>query len=118
MVALRGMTMAQDANGTCGSCYGQGEVPTDSGPAACPDCGGTGVLPPHDVLVEWRRRADGKAHGGQSTQAAQGDQRPGAARGVRWLGFEPGRSRAALMQVLALSHDPGDDEPLATRIRF
>jgi hypothetical protein len=103
------MSTATSAKGKCGSCYGQGEVPTDAGPAACPDCGGTGVLPPQDVLVEWRLRAIEKAHGDQRTESAQD---------VRWLAFELRRSRAALLQVLALSHDLGDDEPLATRIRF
>ena len=101
--------MAGDAKGTCGSCYGQGEVPTESGPAACPDCGGTGVLPPHDVLVEWRLRAIEKAHGEQRSESAQD---------VRWLAFELRRCRAALLQVLALSHDLNEDDPLARRIRF
>jgi hypothetical protein len=103
------MTTASDAKGKCGSCYGQGEVPTEAGPAACPDCGGTGVLPPHDVLVEWRLRAIEKAHA---------DKRDESAQDVRWLAFELRRSRAALLQVLALSHDLSEGDPLAQRIRF
>lgn len=75
----------------------------------CPDCGGSGALPSHDVLVEWRLRALEKDHA---------DRRDESAQGVRWLAFELRRSRAALLQILALSHELGDEEPLATRIRF
>lgn len=103
------MTRAGGASSKCASCYGQGEVPTDLGSLACPDCGGTGVLPPHDVLVEWRLRAIEKAHGEPPGETAQD---------VRWLAFELRRSRAALVQVLALGHDLSDEDPIARRIRF
>jgi len=101
------MSPASEAS-TCQSCYGQGEVPTDYGPIACPDCGGIGDLPPRDVLVEWRLRAIEKVHG----------ERGESAQDVRWLAFELRRARATLLQVLALSQDIGDSDPLVKRIRF
>jgi hypothetical protein len=61
------------------------------------------------VLVEWRIRAIEKAHG---------DRRDEPAQDVRWLAFELRRSRAALLQVLALSHELDDGDPLVKRIRF
>jgi hypothetical protein len=60
------------------------------------------------VLVEWRIRA---------VETAHGDRRDESAQDVRWLAFELRRSRAALLQVLALSHEL-DDTALAQRIRF
>src|SRR4051812_17450530 len=50
---------------SCGNCYGEGQVPTDDGPAACPDCGGAGVLPSNNVLVEWRAGEIERLHGGR-----------------------------------------------------
>jgi hypothetical protein len=84
-------------------------MPTDSGPIDCPDCGGTGRLPPRDVLVEWRLRAIEKAHIDRVDESSQG---------VRWLAFELRRSRAALLQILALSHELSAEDGFAKRIQF
>src|SRR5881628_418404 len=71
-VRLAAMSAATEIQESCASCYGQGEMPTDSGPIDCPDCGGTGRLPPRDVLVEWRLRAIEKAHVDRVDESSQG----------------------------------------------
>jgi hypothetical protein len=83
-------------------------VPTDDGPVPCPDCGGAGVLPTNNVLVEWRAGAIERLHGGGQDQIAQD---------VRWLVFEIRRSRLALTKMLALAEEMGDD-PVAQQLRF
>jgi hypothetical protein len=92
----------------CGNCYGEGQVPTDEGPVTCPDCGGEGVLPSKNVLVEWRAAAIERLHGGGHDQIAQD---------VRWLAFELRRARLALTKMLALAEDLGDDSA-AQQLRF
>jgi hypothetical protein len=92
----------------CESCYGEGSLPTDQGPMACPDCGGSGVLPRPDTHVEWRLREAERTFGVGSEESAQA---------VRWLAFELRRARAALMEVLALSGELPDSAELV-RLRF
>ena len=46
----------QAEGGTCTSCYGQGELVTEQGPVACPDCYGEPNLKGRAELVEWRLR--------------------------------------------------------------
>ena len=93
---------------SCGNCYGEGQVATDAGPVACPDCGGAGVLPTNNVLVEWRAGEIERLHGAGPDQIAQD---------VRWLLFELRRGRAALTKVLALADELGDDAPVR-QLRF
>lgn len=92
----------------CESCYGQGSLPSDQGPMACPDCGGSGVLPRPDTHVEWRLREIERTFGVGSEEPAQA---------VRWLAFELRRAREALMEVLALSGEIPDSAELV-RLRF
>jgi hypothetical protein len=92
----------------CESCYGEGSLPSDQGPMACPDCGGSGVLPRPDTHVEWRLREIERTFGVGSEEAAQA---------VRWLAFELRRARAALTEVLALSGELPDSAELV-RLRF
>lgn len=92
----------------CQSCFGEGEHPTDAGPVACPDCGGAGILPSPDVLVEWRIRAIERGK-----NASQGE----GARDLQWLAFELRRARAALTQILSLTEELEDTEP-RRRARF
>jgi hypothetical protein len=96
---------------SCGNCYGEGQVPTDAGPVACPDCGGAGVLPTNNVLVEWRAAAIERAHGSGQGQDAQ------IAQDVRWLAFELRRARLALTKMLALAEELGEDAA-AQQLRF
>jgi hypothetical protein len=92
----------------CGTCYGEGRLPTDRGMAECPDCGGAGTLPPKQTLIEWRLSQIENVHG------ARGDE---TSNDVRWLAFELRRARAALTELLTLSEDL-DDKVAGTRLRF
>jgi hypothetical protein len=83
-------------------------VPTDDGLVPCPDCGGAGVLPTNNALVEWRVGEIERAHGGGDDQIAQD---------VRWLAFELRRARLALTKALALADDLGDGQA-AQQLRF
>jgi len=103
------METAQHKANACLTCYGQGEVVSEYGSAACPDCGGAGTLPPQNVLADWRISAIEKHYNGDSSQAAQD---------VGWLAFELRRTRHALMQVLALAQDAAQDSAVAQRIQF
>ena len=93
---------------TCLTCYGRGETSTEMGLGACPDCGGTGSLPPRDVLVEWRLRAIEKSY-----VQAQSEASPD----VAWLAFELRRARDALLKIMALAQDDAGSAELK-RIRF
>lgn len=91
------------------SCHGTGEAPTDYGVVDCPDCGGSGVLPTANVLVQWRSADIERALGaGRNADAAD----------VRWLLEELRRARKALTEVIALAHDATDPEGIAPKIRF
>lgn len=78
----------------CESCYGEGLIPTDQGPVACPDCGGSGTMPRQDTHIEWRVREIERALGVGLDESAQA---------IRWLVFELRRAREALTEVLTLS---------------
>lgn len=98
-----------ESNGaSCLTCYGRGETSTEMGLGACPDCGGTGSLPPRDVLVEWRLRAIEKSYL-QAQNEASSD--------VAWLAFELRRARDALFKIMALAQDDAGAAELK-RIRF
>jgi hypothetical protein len=92
----------------CQTCFGEGDIPTDVGPASCPDCGGAGVLPDPYTLVEWRVREIEQVHGADASETANA---------LRWLAFEVRRARAALTELLTLS-DEIDESPARTRMRF
>ena len=92
-------TGAQDRQ--CNSCLGTGEVGTEVGLVDCPDCGGSGVLPHPNVLVEWRARDIEKARGAGSDAAAQD---------IRWLSAELRRARTALTEIASLAEDMGGTE--------
>ena len=93
----------------CDSCAQTGEFPTDYGPVDCPDCGGSGFLPPRSVLVEWRAR-DIERCLGRGVHPEAGD--------VRWLLNELREARTALTEVVALAHDARDPDDIAVKIRF
>ncbi|HEX2733171.1 MAG TPA: hypothetical protein VHM70_16285 [Polyangiaceae bacterium] len=92
----------------CSTCLGSGEMGTEVGPVACPDCGGEGRLPRASTLIEWRSRDIEKAY--------TNSQEP-AANDVRWLAAELRRARAALTEIVSLSQEL-DDGPLPSRLRF
>ena len=96
------------AGETCGTCYGDGLLPTDQGPVDCPDCGGAGALPSPGTLTEWRLRQIESVHAQRSGEAASD---------IRWLAFELRCARDALTEILTLA-DEVKDSAAAARIRF
>lgn len=85
----------------CKTCFGTGEIGTEVGAGACPDCGGSGELPDTSVLVEWRAR-DIEAHHMKSPVADSPD--------VLWLIAELRRTRTALSEVLSLTSELEESE--------
>jgi hypothetical protein len=100
--------MDLDTAGKCSSCHGVGEVGSEAGPVACPDCGGAGMLPSRATLIEWRARDIERSHSSTEAQSSID---------IRWLVSEVRRARAALTDVVALAHEL-DDQPLASSIRL
>jgi hypothetical protein len=91
------------------SCQGTGETPTDFGVVDCPDCGGSGQLPTHGVLIEWRARDIERALvAGRTAQIKD----------VTWLIAELRVARMALTEIIALAHDAQDPDAIAQKIRF
>jgi hypothetical protein len=93
----------------CANCLSSGEVPTDFGSVDCPDCGGVGYLPSHDVLVDWRSR---------DIERALAAGRAPDAQDVQWLLSELRTARTALTEIIALAHDVEDPDAISMRIRF
>ena len=92
----------------CVSCHGTGEMPTESGPTDCPDCGGAGFLPSPNVLSDWRARDIERAlTAGSQPESAD----------VRWLLAQFRVARTALTEIVALAHDIHDPDAIAVRIR-
>lgn len=93
----------------CQGCLGSGDWPTDYGIVDCPECGGSGILPSRNVLVDWRSR---------DIERAVGAGRSASAEDVTWLLAELRVARAALTEIIALAHDADDPEGIGVRIRF
>jgi hypothetical protein len=89
---------------TCATCYGQGEVVTDTGPLLCRDCMGQGRVGGRLELHEWRLRDIERAHPTDED--------------VRWLAMELRRSRDALLQILARCQDAPESDAMAAEIRY
>jgi hypothetical protein len=93
----------------CGTCEGAGEVGTDYGVVDCPDCGGSGELPPEGVLVEWRLAdIDRRVSSGKNVDVND----------VPWLLSELRKARSALKEVVGLAHDAEDEQRIDQKIRF
>ncbi len=101
--------MPTEASRRCHTCHGQGAVPAEMGPMNCPDCGGSGVLPGRDVLVEWRIAEIERVHSGSSDEVAPH---------LRWLAFELRRARQTLVKVMTLTEELDADQALVQRMRF
>jgi hypothetical protein len=93
----------------CEGCLGSGEWPTDFGMIDCPECGGSGILPSRNVLVDWRSRDIERAVGAGHAASPED---------VKWLLAELRTARVALTDIIALAHDAEDPEGIAVRIRF
>jgi hypothetical protein len=92
----------------CATCHGSGEYPTESGPVDCPDCGGSGTLPPKKVVIELRASDIERAYAGARSTVASD---------VRWLLAELRSARSALNEIIALAHDVSDENAIAIKIR-
>ena len=94
----------------CTTCQGAGEVGSDHGPRACPDCFGEGRRVGSLERLEWRLRDVEKVHAGSGHATCEAD--------VRWLIFELRRSRKALLTILTRCQDEDAGSPLADEIKF
>jgi hypothetical protein len=85
----------------CITCYGTGEVVTEQGGVACPDCYGEGRIGARDTNIEWRLRALERRYTVGENETAQD---------VQWLLHELRGCREALVRILTLCHDadPGE----------
>lgn len=92
----------------CATCHGTGEYPTESGSVDCPDCGGSGTLPPKKVVIELRASDIERAYAGARSTVASD---------VRWLLSELRSARSALNEIIALAHDVNDQDAIAIKIR-
>lgn len=95
--------------GQCLTCHGAGEVGTESGPAACPDCFGDGKPLGRGAKLEWRLRQIERAHRGTGADD-DGD--------VLWLVHELRRSREALVGILTRCQDAEEGDSFAAEIRY
>lgn len=100
------MTEERPTTNGCASCYGTGEIVTDSGPVDCPDCMGVGRTPRGEV-IEWRLRDIERIHAAHATDGTTD---------VRWLIFELRRHREALLRIFTRCQDL-DDAALAAELR-
>jgi hypothetical protein len=94
-----------DEKERCTPCYGTGEIVTEQGALACPDCFGDG----RGAKVEWRLRSLDKQYG-----AIEGE----LAADMRWLIHEVRRYREALVQILSRCQDADESDPLATDVKY
>src|SRR5579863_7680848 len=100
--------MAKDG-GTCTTCYGSGELVTEQGAIACPDCFGAGQSLGRGASVEWRLRELDKLYAGDGREANAD---------VQWLVHELRAAREALVRILTLCDDAEDSDTLAREIKY
>jgi hypothetical protein len=93
----------------CTTCYGMGEVVTEQGAVACPDCFGDGRSPGRGARIEWRLRVL------DQQSAAAGDER---AADVKWLIHELRHCREALIRILTLCQDADESNELLRDVKF
>ncbi|KYF60830.1 hypothetical protein [Sorangium cellulosum] len=95
---------------TCASCYGEGEINTDSGPYLCKDCNGNGRIFPTGEQIEERIREIEVELERHPLQA-----RPES----RWLVFELRRTRKLLWQIRSLCEEAESDaeQPILVKVR-
>ncbi|MGK4003654.1 hypothetical protein WMF31_13570 [Sorangium sp. So ce1036] len=93
---------------TCTSCYGEGEINTDSGPYLCRDCHGNGRILPTGEQIEERIRE----------LEVDLERRPLEARPeTRWLLFELRRTRKLLWQIRSYCEEAQTDEERAILVK-
>ncbi len=93
----------------CTTCYGTGELVTEHGAAACPDCFGDGRALGRGARLEWRLRELDKRHRGSGTEV-EAD--------VLWLIHELRGAREALVRILTRCQDADEGDALALDIKY
>ncbi|WP_437669556.1 hypothetical protein [Sorangium sp. So ce131] len=93
---------------TCASCYGEGEINTDSGPYLCKDCHGNGrILPTGEQIEERIREIE-----------VELERHPLEARPeTRWLLFELRRTRKLLWQIRSYCEEAQTEEEQAILVK-
>jgi hypothetical protein len=93
----------------CRSCYGTGELVTEHGAAACPDCFGDGRALGRGARLEWRLRELDKRHRSSGTEL-EAD--------MLWLIHELRGAREALVRILTRCQDADEGDALALDIKY
>jgi hypothetical protein len=93
----------------CTTCYGTGELVSEHGPAACPDCFGDGHRLGSGAKLEWRLRELERLHRGGGSEADAD---------VLWLIHELRKSREALLLILSRCQDADAEDALAADVKF
>jgi hypothetical protein len=101
--------MERTASDSCLTCGGAGEVGTELGLLACPDCFGDGRRPGRGASFEWRLRQIEQRH-----HAAGGE----VASDLVWLVHELRRTRQALTGILTRCQDAEEGDAFAAAIRY
>jgi hypothetical protein len=100
--------MSRATTEKCLTCYGKGEVSSERGPEACPDCLGEGTPIDRGAKMEWRLRELERTYE-TSDAETHGD--------VVWLVHELRRHREALVRVFALCQDADEGDATAREVR-
>ncbi len=101
--------MSQETAGRCVSCYGTGELVTEQGPTACPDCFGDGAPLGRGAKLEWRLGQIERLHRGSGSDS-EAD--------ILWLVHELRRSRGALVHILTRCQDAAESDALALDVKY
>jgi hypothetical protein len=98
-----------DTTSECMSCYGTGEVVTEQGGMACPDCYGAGRSLGRNANTEWRlRELERRYDDGTSEVGAD----------VQWLLHEVRRCRETLVRILTICQDADEGDRLAYDVKY
>jgi hypothetical protein len=91
---------AKKPSASCLTCYGTGEVVTEIGATACPDCYGNGKPMGHGTTLEWRLRDLERAHRAAGESSAD----------ILWLVHELRKSRDTLVRIVTRCEDETSSE--------
>lgn len=97
-----------NATADCQTCYGSGEIVTEQGPSACPDCYGDGKAANRGNKMEWRLR---------ELEHAYKNGRHESLADIMWLVHELRRAREALLLILSRCQDADEHDETAGYVR-
>jgi hypothetical protein len=101
--------MERTASDPCLTCHGAGEVGTEAGLLACPDCFGEGRPPGGGASFEWRLRQIEERHQEAGREVVAD---------LVWLVHELRRSRRALVGILTRCLDADEGDAFAAAVRY